>query len=166
MAMKSLHDLFVHFLRDVLYAEKQGLKTLRTMQRKAESDALKTFLDKHKDETETQIDRLTEALEALDLSGRGVRCEAMDGIIDETKELMEEAKDGPTRDAAIIAAAQAMKHYEITRYGTIIAWAKQLGHAKVVDLMGKSQKEDAEADKAMTTLAEKHLNAAADMIAA
>lgn len=166
MALKSLNELLIHFLRDVLYAEKHGAKVMRQMARKAEAEELKMLILSHLDETDTQLDNLQKALENLNMTARGVRCEAMDGIIDETKELMEEAKNGSVRDAAIIAAAQAMKHYEITRYGTIAAWAKQLGHKEIAELAAENLKSDEAADKALTKLAERQLNAAADKLAA
>ncbi len=166
MAMKSLQDLFVHFMRDILYAEKQAEKMFGKMQRKADSEDLKALFDAHGEETLAQIETLKSAFEAVGLAARGVRCEAMDGIIEESKELMEEAQDGPTRDAAMIAAAQAIRHYEITRYGTIIAWAKQLGHTEVVTLLQSVLDQDTKADKALTSLATKHLNREAKALAA
>ncbi|WP_420393811.1 ferritin-like domain-containing protein [Acuticoccus sp.] len=166
MAMKSLTDLYIHFLRDVLYAEKQGMKTVRRMSRRAENDDLKTLFTEQADDTEAQIENIEKAFELIDKSARGVRCEAMDGIIEESKDLMEEAQDGAVRDAAMIAAAQAMKHYEITRYGTLAAWARQLGHEDAAKLMKDNADRDIAADKALSKLAEKHLNQQADTLAA
>lgn len=166
MAMKSLNDLYIHFLRDILYAEKQGAKLVRRMARKAESAELKSYLEAQADESDAQIERIEQVFEMIDKSARGVRCEAMDGIIEESKELMDEAKDGAVRDAAMIAAIQAMRHYEVTRYGTLAAWSKQLGYDKAAPLMAANLDEDAKADKALSKLAETHLNANAQVLAA
>lgn len=165
MATKSLHDLFLHFLRDILYAEKQGLKAMKLMQRKADSDAVKTLLESHRTETEGQLENLERAFDLLDKSARGVRCEAIDGIIEEAKELVEEARNGPTRDAAIIAAVQAVEHYEITRYGTLVAWARQLDHDDIAELCAANLAQEEGADRKLTALAEKHLNAQAQALA-
>ena len=135
MAMKSLDDLFVHFLRDMYYAEKQILKTLPKMSRKADSDELREAFEHHRDETEEHVANLEQIFEMLELKPRGVTCEAIDGILEEGKEIMTEAEDADTRDAGMIAAAQAVEHYEITRYGTLIAWATQLGKADAAKLL-------------------------------
>ena len=166
MAMKSLSDLYIHFLRDILYAEKAGLKAMRAMARKAESDELKSLIEEHREETEGQIENLEKAFELLAMRARGARCEAMDGIVEEAKDLMDEAQDGPTRDAGIIAAMQAAEHYEITRYGTLIAWAKQLGHTEAMGLFQKNLDQESAADKKLSKLATKHLNEKAEALAA
>ncbi|MCF3935934.1 DUF892 family protein [Acuticoccus sp. M5D2P5] len=158
MSMKSLDDLFIHFLRDILYAEKQALKAMRTMERKASADSLKTLIAAHQSETETHVERLQTVLDGLGKSARGVRCEAIDGIIEEAKELMEESEDEATRDAAIIAAAQAVEHYEITRYGTLVTWAKQLGHADAAKLLSATLSEESAADEKLSGLATSTLN--------
>ncbi len=124
------------------------------------------MLDAQAEDTDAQIENLEKVFERSDKSARGVRCEAMDGIIEESKELMDEAQDGAVRDAAMIAAVQAMRHYEITRYGTIAAWAKQLGHDEAIPLLKANLDADIAADKKLSKLAESHLNAKAEVLAA
>jgi ferritin-like metal-binding protein YciE len=158
MAMKSLEDLFVHFLRDIYYAEKQILKALPKMARKADSDRLREAFESHHAETEQHVANLEKAFEMLDLRARGVTCEAIDGILEEGKDIMSETTDADARDAGMIAAAQAVEHYEITRYGTLIAWAKQLGKTDVVQLLKANLDQEYAADKKLTDLAESVLN--------
>jgi ferritin-like metal-binding protein YciE len=156
--MKDLDGLFKHFLKDIYYAEKQILKTLPRMARKADSEELRHAFEEHRQETEQQIENLEKVFEICDLRARGVTCEAMDGILSEGKEIMEEAEDGDTRDAGMIAAAQAVEHYEITRYGTMIAWAKTLGMKEAADLLKKNLDQEYAADKKLSKLAEDSLN--------
>jgi len=158
MAMKTLEDLFVHFVRDIYYAEKQVLKTLPKMARKSDSPKLKEAFEHHRDETEGQIENLEKVFEILGLKARGVTCEAIDGILEEGKEIMEEATDPDARDAGMIAAAQAVEHYEITRYGTLVAWAKRLGHTKAVPLLQANLDQEYAADRKLSDLAEGGLN--------
>ena len=158
MAMKNLSDLFVHFVRDIYYAEKQVLKTLPKMARKADSPKLREAFEHHREETEQQIENLEKVFEQLGLKARGVTCDAINGILDEGKEIMEEAQDKDTRDAGMIAAAQAVEHYEITRYGTLVSWAKQLGHLQAVPLLQANLDQEYAADKKLSSLAEKTLN--------
>jgi len=158
MSMKTLDDLFVHFVRDIYYAEKQVLKTLPKMARKADSDNLKDAFEHHREETEDQIENLEKVFEILGLKARGVTCEAIDGILEEGKEIMEEATDADARDAGMIAAAQAVEHYEITRYGTLVAWAKRLGHTKAVPLLQANLDQEYAADRKLSDLAEGGLN--------
>ena len=161
MAMKTLNDLFVHTLRDIYYAEKQALKGMRKMERKASHDALKTLIAEHREETEGQIETLTSVFESLDLKARGVTCEAINGIIEEAQELMEEAQDDATRDAGIVAAAQAVEHYEIARYGTLIAWAETLGHAEAAGMLRQILEQEEAADGKLSEAATSILNARA-----
>ncbi|MGX1100364.1 ferritin-like metal-binding protein YciE [Amorphus sp. MBR-141] len=158
MAMKTLHDLFVHFVRDIYYAEKQVLKTLPKMARKADSDTLREAFEHHREETEGQIENLEKVFEILGLKARGVTCEAIDGILEEGKEIMEEATDADARDAGMIAAAQAVEHYEITRYGTLVAWAKRLNLSQAVPLLQANLEQEYAADKKLSSLAEGGLN--------
>ncbi len=158
MPMKSLDDLFVHFLRDIYYAEKQILKALPKMSRKADSDQLREAFEHHHGETQQHVANLEQAFEMLELRPRGVTCEAIDGILEEGKEIMTDAEDADTRDAGMIAAAQAVEHYEITRYGTLIAWATQLGKTDVVKLLRANLEQEYAADRKLTELAEKALN--------
>ena len=161
MAMKSLNDLFVHTLRDVYYAEKQALKGMRAMQRKANSDELMALIETHREETEGQIETLTKVFESLGLRPRGVTCDAINGIIEEAQELMEESKDDAVRDAAIAAAAQAVEHYEIARYGTLVAWAEVLGHADAATMLAEIRDQEIAADEKLSALATGSLNASA-----
>jgi ferritin-like metal-binding protein YciE len=156
--MKDLDGLFKHFLKDIYYAEKQILKTLPRMARKADSQELRTALEEHRQETEQQIENLEKVFELCGLRARGVTCEAMDGILSEGKDIMDEAEDGDTRDAGMIAAAQAVEHYEITRYGTMISWAKTLGMKEAADLLKKNLDQEYAADQKLSKLAETSLN--------
>ena len=156
--MNTLDALFKHFLRDIYYAEKQVLKTLPKMARKADSDDLKTAFEDHREETETQIENLEKVFEHLGLKARGVTCDAINGILDEGKEIMEEADDPDTRDAGMIAAAQAVEHYEITRYGTLIAWARQLGRNDCASVLQQTLAEEKKTDEKLTNLAEMRIN--------
>lgn len=156
--MKDLEGLFKHFVRDIYYAEKQILKTLPRMARKASSTDLKEAFELHREETETQVENLEKVFEILGLKPRGVTCAAMDGILEEGKEIMEEAEDPKTRDAGMIAAAQAVEHYEITRYGTMIAWAKELGMNDAAKLLQANLDQEYAADDKLTKLAESALN--------
>lgn len=156
--MKDLDQLFKHFLRDMYYAEKQVEKTLPKMARKADSAELREAFEHHLEETREQIDNLEKVFDALGLKARGVTCEAINGILEEGKEIMDEAEDGDTRDAGMIAAAQAVEHYEITRYGTMISWAKTLGKEDVISLLQANLDQEYAADDKLTKLAESTLN--------
>lgn len=158
MSLKSLDDLFVHFLRDIYYAEKQILKALPKMARKADSDQLREAFESHLAETEEHVATLEKVFETLGLKARGVTCEAINGILEEGKEIMSDADDADTRDAGMIAAAQAVEHYEITRYGTLIAWATQLGKSDVAKLLSTTLEQEKAADQKLTGLAESALN--------
>lgn len=158
MAMSNLNDLLVHFVRDMYYAEKQILKELPKMARKAHSKELKELFEEHREETEGQIERLEKVFEELGLKARGVTCEAIQGILDEGKEIMQETSDDDTRDAGMIAAAQAVEHYEITRYGTMITWADRLGLDKARKLLAETLEQEKAADGKLTRLAEQSLN--------
>ena len=158
MAMKTLDDLFVHFLRDMYDAEKQILKALPKMARKAESEELRSAFEHHQQETQGQVERLERIFEMRNTRARGITCEAIDGIIEEGKEIMSETEDADARDAGMIAAAQAVEHYEITRYGTMAAWARQLGHSDAEKLINETLEEEKKTDKLLTDLAERTLN--------
>lgn len=158
MSLNSLDDLFVHFLRDIYYAEKQILKTLPKMARKADSDRLREAFESHLAETEDHVATLEKAFEALGLKARGVTCDAINGILEEGKEIMSDAGDPDTRDAGMIAAAQAVEHYEITRYGTLVAWATQLGKPDVAKMLSATLEQEKAADRKLSDLAESVLN--------
>lgn len=161
MIIETLDDLFLHTLKDVLYAERKILKALPKMERKATDPKLKAALSSHREETETHIIRLEDVFEGLGKAARGAKCDAMVGLIEEAEGLMAEIEDAGTMDAAIISLAQAVEHYEIARYGTLVAWAKQLGHPQAAKLLKETLDEEYGADKGLTKLAEDRLNAAA-----
>lgn len=156
--MKDLNALFVHFVRDMYYAEKKILRTLPKMARKAEAPELKEAFEHHHGETEAQIERLEKVFEILGLKARGVTCEAIQGILEEGEEIMQEAGTGDARDAGMIAAAQAVEHYEIARYGTMISWAQTLGMSDAAKLLSETLEEERNADTTLTSLAEGTLN--------
>jgi ferritin-like metal-binding protein YciE len=158
MAMKSLEDLFVHFLRDIYYAEKQILKTLPKMARKTDSDELREAFEHHREETEEHIANIEKIFEILGLKARGVTCDAIEGILDEGKEIMQEAGSPDALDAGMIAAAQSVEHYEITRYGTLVAWGEQLGMKDAVKLLKQNLEQEYAADKLLSELAVSTLN--------
>lgn len=160
-ALKSMEDLFMHTLKDVYYAEKAIYRSLPKMMKQATSRDLKQALEKHREETEVQIERLEKIFEQCDVAARGVRCEAMDGILAEAKDIMEEVEDAEVRDAGMLAAAQNVEHYEISRYGTMIAWAKQLGMPEAVKLLQLTLDEEKNTDRLLSDLAMKTINQAA-----
>jgi ferritin-like metal-binding protein YciE len=159
--MNALQDLFVDELRDVYDAEKQIVKALPRVIRAASSEVLRNALEEHLDVTRAQVDRLEQVFENLELKPRGKHCPGMEGILEEGKELISEGAKGDVLDAGLIAAAQRVEHYEISVYGTLAAWARQLGHDDVVDLLEETLREEKEADKKLTALAERDTNLAA-----
>ena len=158
MSIKSIDDLFLHGVKDLFYAEKKLVQTLPKMAKKATSAELKQAIEQHLAETEDQVERLERIFELLDETPRGKKCPAMDGLIEEGKEIMEEAEDDDVLDAGMLAAAQAVEHYEIARYGTLIAWGEVLGMGEAVQLLKESLKEEKNADKLLSSLAEGKLN--------
>jgi ferritin-like metal-binding protein YciE len=158
MAIEKLSDLFLHTLQDIYYAEKKITKALPKMVKAADSSELSKTFDAHLTETHEHVARLEQVFKILEKKPRAAKCPAIDGILDEAKELMQEIKDPDTRDAAMIAAAQAVEHYEITRYGTLVSWANLLGLTKASQLLGKTLKEEYGADDKLTKNAESHLN--------
>lgn len=150
---KTLNDLFVDTLKDVLFAERQILKALPKMARAAASPDLKAAMEKHREETEGQIDRLEQIFSSLDMALRGKSCPAILGILEEGQEIMDEYADSPALDAGLIASAQAVEHYEMTRYGSLKAWATQLGMTDAARLLGETLSEEEQTDKALTKLA-------------
>jgi len=158
---KHLDDLFLDTLKDVYYAEKQILRALPKMAKAAHSDKLRAAFEKHHDETEGQVDRLEQIFELMDKPVRGKTCEAIQGILDEGKEIMEEYKGSEALDAGMVAAAQAVEHYEISRYGTLKQWANQLGMREAVRLLDQTLQEEKKTDETLTSLAEASVNLAA-----
>jgi len=155
---KSLEDLFVNLLKDIYYAEKQILKALPTMVKKAHDKTLKEALETHRKETEGQVDRLEQVFKLMDAPARGKKCDAIEGIIAEAKEHMDEIEDPQVLDAGMIGSAQAVEHYEITRYGTLIAWAKELGRDDAIELLEANLDEEKNADELLTEIAESRVN--------
>ena len=156
--IKTMDDLFMHTLQDIYYAEKQILNSLPEMIEKTTNRELATGLKKHLGETEQQVSRLEQVFKALGSEPRGVNCPAIDGIIEEAEDIASEVEDKDVLDAAIIGASQAVEHYEIARYGTLIAWAQQLGRDNVIALLQKNLDEEKAADKKLTTIAESKVN--------
>jgi ferritin-like metal-binding protein YciE len=158
---KTLDDLFLDTLKDIYYAEKQIYKSLPKMAKAAHSDQLRAAFEKHHDETEQQIARLEQVFELLDKPARGKKCDAIEGILDEGKEIMEEYKGEVALDAGLLAAAQAVEHYEISRYGTLKTWAAKLGYRDAVKLLDQTLAEEKKTDVALTKLAETEVNSEA-----
>lgn len=156
--IKTMDDLFVHTLRDIYYAEKQILKALPKMIEKATNPALKQGFEKHLQETEGHVKRVEQVFEMHGVEAKGVNCPAIDGIIEEANEVAGEVDDKQVLDAALIASAQAVEHYEMTRYGTLIAWAKQLGRADCAAVLKKNLDEETATDRKLTELAESKVN--------
>jgi len=159
MADKDLNDLFLDTLKDIYYAEKQIYKSLPKMAKAANSDKLRAAFEKHEGETETQIERLEKIFEILGKAARGKKCDAIEGILDEGKEIMEEYEGAPALDAGLLAAAQAVEHYEISRYGTLKTWANQLGLTPAVKLLEQTLAEEKQTDETLSALAETAVNA-------
>jgi ferritin-like metal-binding protein YciE len=156
--IKSMDDLFVHTLRDIYYAEKQILKALPEMIEKATDPELKQAFQAHFGETKNHVTRVEQVFRMHGFEPKGVDCPAIDGIIEEADEIAGEIEDKKVLNAALVAAAQAVEHYEITRYGTLVAWAKQLGRNDCASVLQKNLDEEKAADKKLTELAEAKLN--------
>lgn len=158
MTTKTLDNLFHDTLRDIYYAERKVLKALPKMARAAQSDDLRDAFLHHRDETEGQIARLQQVFELLDKAPRGKTCDAIEGIISEAEEIMEEFDGSPALDAGLIAAAQAVEHYELARYGTLKRWAEVLGMKEAAALLDETLAEEGAADQKLTGLADKSAN--------
>ena len=156
--IKTMDDLFLHTLQDVYYAENQIVKSLPDMIEKASNAKLVDALKSHLAETKTQLERLESAFKMIGKEPQGVDCPAIDGIIEEASEVSGEVADKRVLDAAILANAQAVEHYEITRYGTLIAWAQQLGKNDVAALLKQTLAEEKTADQKLTSIAEGAVN--------
>ena len=156
--IKTMDDLFNHTLRDIYYAEKQIVKALPDMIEKASDPQLKQGFQTHLRETENHVKRLEQVFNTLGQKPQGVDCPAIDGIIKEANEVAGEVEKKQVLDAALIAAAQAVEHYEMTRYGTLIAWAKQLGRNDVVTLLNQTLDEEKATDKKLSSMAESQVN--------
>ncbi|WP_077966454.1 ferritin-like domain-containing protein [Ensifer adhaerens] len=153
MPEKTLETLFHDGLKDIYYAERQILKALPKMARAAQLPDSKAAFEKHRDETEVHVERLLQVFEIFGKRAQGKTCEAIQGIIAEGEEIMEEFKGSPALDAGLISSAQAVEHYEISRYGTLKTWAKQLGLQEAVSLLDQTLQEEGATDKALSKLA-------------
>jgi ferritin-like metal-binding protein YciE len=156
--IKNMNDLFLHTLRDIYYAENQILKALPEMIEKSSDTQLKQGFQSHLGETKNHVTRVEQVFRMLRQEPSGVDCPAIDGIIDEAEDVAGEVDNKSVMDAALIAAAQAVEHYEMTRYGSLIAWAKQLGRNDCVALLQQNLDEEKAADKKLTTIAESKVN--------
>lgn len=158
MAGKTLENLFLDTLKDIYYAERKIVKALPKMARGAQSPELKAAFEQHRDETEGQIERLQQVFELLGKRAQGKTCPAIDGILEEGEEILEEFKGQPALDAGLAAAAQAVEHYEISRYGTLRRWAQVLGMEEAVKLLDATLQEESKTDEALTKLADLVVN--------
>jgi ferritin-like metal-binding protein YciE len=156
--MDTFKELFEETLKDIYYAEKAILKALPKMAKKASSKKLQTAFTKHQKETEKQVERLEQVFELLGKRASGKKCPAIDGIIEEGEEVMKEAEDDTIRDAAMLAAAQAVEHYEISRYGTLVAWAEKMEMAEAAELLTATLEEEKLTDEKLSELAESEIN--------
>ena len=161
MKMKSLEDLLVHELKDLLSAEKQLVKALPKMAKGATNEELRTAFEEHLEQTKVHIERLEQVFEKLGKSARAEHCDAMEGLVEEGGKVLEEDMADDVRDAALIAAAQKVEHYEIASYGTARTFAQLLGHAEVANLLQETLDEEGETDHRLTDLAMSFVNEAA-----
>ena len=155
---KTLEDLFHETLKDIYFAEKKILTALPKMAKAAHSDELKAAFEKHHAETEGQVERLEEVFELIDKPARGKTCPAILGLVEEGQEVMKDFKTSDAHDAGLLSGAQAVEHYEISRYGTLIAWAEQLGMNDAARLLKQNLDEEKKTDEALTKLAEGSIN--------
>ncbi len=165
MAEKTLNNLFEDTLKDIYYAERKILTALPKMMKAAQSSELKAAFQKHLSETEGQVQRLEEVFDMVGQKPKGKTCPAIEGILQEGKEIMEEYAGSPAIDAALIGAAQAVEHYEITRYGSLKCWAQNLGMDGAVELLDETLQEESQTDKDLTALADNDVNMEAQQAA-
>lgn len=161
MAAKTLDTLFHETLKDIYYAERKILKALPKMARGAESPELKAAFEKHRDETQGQVERLQQVFEIIGKRAQGKTCDAIEGILAEGEEIMDEFKGEPALDAGLVGAAQAVEHYEIARYGTLKRWAEELGMPDAAKLLDETLQEETKTDLDLSKLAQKAANARA-----
>jgi len=158
----DLHELFLEELADIYSAEQQLTKALPKMAKAAESEELREAFEEHLEQTQEQISRIDQVFESLDESMKRKTCKAMQGLVEEGTEVMQEYKGSPAIDAALIAAAQKIEHYEIATYGTLCTWAEQMGHQDALDLLKQSIDEEETTDERLTELAESLANPQAE----
>lgn len=162
MENDELHQLFLDELADILNAERQLTKALPKMAKACKAEELKEAFQSHLGETENHITRLEQVFKSLDEPVKSKKCKAMEGLVAEGAEMLEEYKDSSALDAALIAAAQKVEHYEIASYGTVRAWAEQMGHSEAVDLLTETLEEEKAANEKLTDIAESSVNEAAE----
>jgi ferritin-like metal-binding protein YciE len=162
MALETLHDLWVHELKDLYSAERQLVQALPKMAKAATSDELRTALENHLAETEEQASRIEQILESFDESPRGQKCAGMEGLIEEGKDFMKEEADDDVLDAGIIVNAQKVEHYEIATYGAVVEYARMMGHTDALQLLEQTLQEEKNADQLLNQLAEGGINALAE----
>jgi ferritin-like metal-binding protein YciE len=156
--MKSMNDLFLYFLQDVYYAERQILKALPKMAKAAQSEPLRQAFTQHREETQGQVDRLQQVFEQIGKRARGTTCEAIQGLIEEGEEVINDFEQGSVRDAGLVACAQAVEHYEIARYGALVAWAKACGLNEAAGLLAETLQEEEKTDQLLNKLANDEIN--------
>jgi ferritin-like metal-binding protein YciE len=161
--LKKLDELFHDTLKDIYFAEKKILSTLPKMVEAAQNEELKAAFEKHRGETEGQVERLEQVFAMIEKKPQGKTCAAIVGITDEGAEIMEEYKGSPALDAGLLAAAQAVEHYEISRYGTLKAWAEQLGLDDAAELLQETLDEEEATDEALTEIAKSAINQQAEV---
>lgn len=154
MAVKAMEELFIHELSDIYSAEKQMTKALPRLAKAAESEQLAAAFQAHLEETEGQVERVEQVSEVLGIKLKRIKCAAMEGLVEESKDVIDEVKEGPLRDAALIGGAQKAEHYEIASYGTLCALAKQLGYKDAIPLLKATLEEEKATDEKLTMLAE------------
>jgi ferritin-like metal-binding protein YciE len=159
---KTLRDLFHDTLKDIYFAEKKILTTLPKMAKAARNEDLRAAFEKHRGETEGHVERLEEVFQLIEKKPQGKTCDAIVGITDECAEIIKEYKGTAALDAGLLAAAQAVEHYEISRYGTLKAWAEKLGLTEAAELLDETLEEEKKTDAALTYIAERAINAEAD----
>ena len=158
MSIQTMQDLSLDFLQDIYYAEKQAFRSYPKLVKAAASDEVKQAFTRHREQTQEQIHRLEQVFEQLGKRPRGKTCQAMNGLLEEAEEAISEGVRGPVLDAALIACAQAVEHYEIARYGTMIAWAKAQGNDEIVALMQQTLDEEKQTDELLNKLANEQVN--------
>lgn len=162
MAVKTLQDLFIHELSDIYSAEKQLTRALPKMARAADDPTLAEAFTAHLEETRGQVERIDQVVEKLDVRLKRIKCAAMEGLVEEGKDVIDEVEKGPVRDAALIGAAQKVEHYEIASYGTLCVLAEQLGHRDAVKLLKETLAEEKATDEKLSMLALRKTNAKAE----
>ena len=158
--LTSVDDLFLDFLKDIYFAEKKILKSIPKLVRGATNPDLKTALTNHRQETEAQIERLQQVFEIIGRAARAKTCEAINGLVDEADELIEDSESGSIRDAGIVACAQAIEHYEIARYGALIAWAKNTKKSDIISLLQQTLDEEKNANALLNKIGMDKVNLA------